>query len=106
MSGRRAVERDHVLVDRRAGEPARASLHAEFMRGKITLIGCPKLDGVDYSEKLADIVTNNDIKSLTVARMEAPCCGGIEQAAAAAALTIIISFPMDISLSLSRKWVT
>jgi hypothetical protein len=63
---------------------ARANFHPEFMRGKVTLIGCPKLDGVDYSEKLTDIITNNNIKSLTIARMEAPCCGGIEQAAVAA----------------------
>jgi ferredoxin len=63
---------------------ARANFHPEFMRGKVTLIGCPKLDGVDYSEKLTDIITNNNIKSLTVVRMEVPCCGGIEQAAIAA----------------------
>ncbi|MDR2649858.1 MAG: 4Fe-4S binding protein [Clostridiales bacterium] len=63
---------------------ARASFHSEFMRGKITLIGCPKLDGVDYSEKLTEIIENNNIKSLTVARMEVPCCGGIEQAAISA----------------------
>ena len=54
------------------------------MRGKITLIGCPKLDEVDYSEKLTGIITNNNIKSLTVVRMEVPCCGGIEQAAVTA----------------------
>jgi ferredoxin len=63
---------------------ARAGFHSEFMRGKITLIGCPKLDGVDYSEKLAGIISNNNIKSLSVARMEVPCCGGIEQASVAA----------------------
>jgi ferredoxin len=62
----------------------RACFHSEFMRGKITLIGCPKLDGVDYSEKLTGIITNNNIKSLTVVRMEVPCCGGIEQASIAA----------------------
>ena len=47
----------------------------------MTLIGCPKLDGVDYSEKLTEILRQNDIKSLTVVRMEVPCCGGIEHAA-------------------------
>ena len=51
------------------------------MRGKITLIGCPKLDAVDYSEKLTEIIANNDIKSVTVLRMEVPCCGGLENAA-------------------------
>lgn len=60
---------------------AYAAMHDEFMRGRITLIGCPKLDGVDYSEKLTEILTANDVKSVTVVRMEVPCCGGLEQAA-------------------------
>ena len=51
------------------------------MKGKITIIGCPKLDAVDYSEKLTEIMAGNDIKSVTVLRMEVPCCGGLEQAA-------------------------
>ena len=55
--------------------------HADFMRNKVTLIGCPKLDDVDYSEKLTAILANNEIKSLTIVRMEVPCCGGIEFAA-------------------------
>lgn len=59
---------------------AYASFHSEFMRGKITLIGCPKLDSTDYSEKLTEILKSNDIKSVTVVRMEVPCCGGIELA--------------------------
>ncbi|MDR0649258.1 MAG: hypothetical protein LBF92_08000, partial [Synergistaceae bacterium] len=63
---------------------ARAGFHHEFMKGRITLIGCPKLDGVDYAEKLTDIIASNNIKSLTVVRMEVPCCGGIEQAAVTA----------------------
>ena len=50
------------------------------MKNKITLIGCPKLDMVDYSEKLTEIIKWNDIQSVTVVRMEVPCCGGIEQA--------------------------
>ena len=50
------------------------------MKNKITIIGCPKLDEVDYSEKLALILANNEIKSITVLRMEVPCCGGIVQA--------------------------
>ena len=50
------------------------------MRGKVTLIGCPKLDGVDYSEKLAEILRQNDIESVQVVRMEVPCCGGLVQA--------------------------
>ncbi len=60
---------------------AYAQMHQEFMRGKITLVGCPKLDGVDYSEKLTEILRNNDIQSVTVVRMEVPCCGGLEMAA-------------------------
>ncbi|WP_434309410.1 ATP-binding protein [Hominifimenecus sp. rT4P-3] len=60
---------------------AYANIHQDFMKGKITLIGCPKLDSVDYSEKLTEIIKNNDIKSVTVLRMEVPCCGGIEMAA-------------------------
>ncbi len=59
---------------------AYANLHQEYMRGKITLIGCPKLDDIDYSEKLATIIANNDIQSVTIVRMEVPCCGGLEMA--------------------------
>lgn len=59
---------------------AYANFHNEFIRGRITLIGCPKLDGVDYTEKLTAILEGNDIKSVTVVRMEVPCCGGIEYA--------------------------
>lgn len=59
---------------------AYANVHQEFMKGKITLIGCPKLDDVDYSEKLTQIITQNEIKSVTVLRMEVPCCGGMEMA--------------------------
>ena len=60
---------------------AYANMHQEFMKGKITIIGCPKLDDTDYSEKLTEIITNNDIQSVTVVRMEVPCCGGLEHAA-------------------------
>ena len=60
---------------------AYAAFHEEFIKGHITIIGCPKLDNADYSEKLAEIIRNNDIKSVTVVRMEVPCCGGLESAA-------------------------
>ena len=60
---------------------AYANFHQEFMRGKVTLIGCPKLDAVDYSEKLTEILRSNDIQSVTILRMEVPCCGGLEMAA-------------------------
>ena len=57
---------------------AYARMHEQFMRGKVTLIGCPKLDAVDYSEKLTQILRTHEIRSVTVVRMEVPCCGGLE----------------------------
>ena len=60
---------------------AYANFHQEFIRGKVTLVGCPKLDGVDYTEKLTEIISSNDIQSVTIVRMEVPCCGGLETAA-------------------------
>lgn len=60
---------------------AHGNFHARYMRDKITLIGCPKLDTADYTEKLAAILKYNDIRSLTVVRMSVPCCGGISRAA-------------------------
>lgn len=60
---------------------AYGDFHNEFIKGRITLIGCPKLDSVDYTEKLTAIISNNNIKSVTIVRMEVPCCGGIENAA-------------------------
>ena len=59
---------------------AYAAFHQQFIRGHITLVGCPKLDGVDYAEKLGEILRRNDIKSVHIVRMEVPCCGGLEQA--------------------------
>ena len=60
---------------------AYASFHQDFIRNKVTLIGCPKLDQVDYSEKLTEIIQHNNIQSVTIVRMEVPCCGGLEMAA-------------------------
>lgn len=59
---------------------AYAKFHEQFMAGRVTLIGCPKLDGVDYSEKLSEILRRNNISSVSVLRMEVPCCGGLETA--------------------------
>ena len=59
---------------------AYGNFHQEFIRNHVTLIGCPKLDEVDYAEKLTQIIANNDIKSVTVTRMQVPCCGGLENA--------------------------
>ena len=60
---------------------AYANMHRDFMKGRVTIVGCPKLDQVDYSEKLTTIFSENDIQSVTIVRMEVPCCGGIEYAA-------------------------
>lgn len=54
--------------------------HTKFMKNRITVIGCPKLDNIDYTDKLMTIIKENDIKSITIARMEVPCCSGIENA--------------------------
>ena len=69
-----------LLVAADCAAYAYGSFHQDFIRGKVTLIGCPKLDGVDYSEKLTEILKRNAIKSVTVVRMEVPCCGGLERA--------------------------
>ena len=72
-----------------------ASVHQDYMRGRVTLIGCPKLDGVDYSKKLAEILQNNAIESVTVLRMEVPCCGGLEAAAKKALLESGKTIPLQ-----------
>ena len=69
-----------VLVAADCTAYAYGNFHQEFIKGRITLVGCPKLDSVDYSEKLTEILRNNGIRSITVVRMEVPCCGGIENA--------------------------
>ena len=74
----------HLLISADCAAYAYGNFHREFIKDRITLIGCSKLDGCDYSEKLTEIIRNNDIKSVTVVRMEVPCCGGIEHAAVTA----------------------
>ena len=69
-----------LLISADCAAYACGSFHEDFIKGKITLIGCPKLDEEDYAEKLTAIFSQNDIKSVTVVRMEVPCCGGIENA--------------------------
>ena len=71
----------HLLIAADCTAYAYASFHEKFIRNRITLIGCPKLDSVDYSEKLTEIIRNNDIQSVTIVRMEVPCCSGLEMAA-------------------------
>ena len=67
-----------ILVAADCTAYAYGDFHRDFMQGKAVIIGCTKLDAIDYSEKLAKIFRNNDIKSITVTRMEVPCCGGME----------------------------
>ena len=69
-----------VLVAADCTAYAYGNFHQEFIRGRVTLVGCPKLDSVDYSEKLTQIFMNNPLRSVTVVRMEVPCCGGMENA--------------------------
>jgi ferredoxin len=73
-------ENAHLLIAADCTAYAYANIHQDFMRNRITLIGCPKLDEIDYSEKLAAIIAGHNIKSVTVLRMEVPCCGGIANA--------------------------
>jgi ferredoxin len=71
----------NLLIAADCSAYAYANMHNKFMKGKITVIGCPKLDNVAYAEKLTSIIKNNDIQSVTIVRMEVPCCGGLEMAA-------------------------
>ena len=71
----------HLLIAADCSAYAYGSFHNDFIRGKVVLIGCPKLDEGDYTEKLTEIISRNNIKSLTIVRMEVPCWGGIEHAA-------------------------
>ncbi|MBR5188315.1 MAG: 4Fe-4S binding protein [Clostridia bacterium] len=75
---------------------AYADFHQDFMQGKITLIGCPKLDSCDYAEKLAQIFTYNSIQSIQVLRMEVPCCGGLENAVKRAILASGKKIPLQV----------
>ena len=70
----------NLLIAADCSAYAFGDFHNRFVKNRITLIGCPKLDDIDYSEKLTDIIKNNNIKSVMVVRMEVPCCGGIENA--------------------------
>ena len=74
-------ENANLLIAADCTAYAYADFHNRFIKNRITLIGCPKLDEGDYTKKLTEIIKNNNIKSLTIVRMEVPCCGGIEHAA-------------------------
>jgi hypothetical protein len=71
----------HLLVAADCTAFACADFHRDFMDGRAVVVGCPKLDAVDYAQKLGQILQAHDVLDVTVARMEVPCCGGIEQAA-------------------------
>ncbi len=73
-------ENADLLISADCAAYAYGDFHCKFMKNRVVLIGCPKLDDVDYSEKLTAIIANNSIKSVTVVRMEVPCCGGIQKA--------------------------
>lgn len=75
---------------------AYGNFHREFIRGRVTLIGCPKLDAVDYAEKLAAILAANEIRSVTLVRMSVPCCGGLEHAARRALQASGKQIPFDV----------
>ena len=85
-----------VLVAADCTAYAYGNFHQAFIKGRITLVGCPKLDSVDYSEKLTVILRNNAIRSITVVRMEVPCCGGIENAVKRALQGSGKSIPCDV----------
>jgi ferredoxin len=87
----------HLLIAADCTAFAYGNIHSEFMKNKITLIGCPKLDNVQYSEKLSEIIKNNNIKSISVLRMEVPCCGGITNAVKNALLTSGKMIPWNIT---------
>ena len=74
-------DRAKLLIAADCTAYAYANIHEEFMKGKVTLIGCPKLDDVDYSEKLTEIIRDNDVRGVTILRMDVPCCGGLQRAA-------------------------
>ena len=85
-----------ILVAADCTAYAYGNFHEDFIRGRVTLIGCPKLDMLDYSQKLTQIFAGNDISSVTVARMEVPCCGGIEYAVKQAILGSGKEIPLQV----------
>lgn len=86
----------HLLIAADCTAYAYTNLHQDFMQNKVTLIGCPKLDDIDYSAKLAEILKNHAIKSITVLRMEVPCCGGLVEAVKKALLTSSNMVPWNV----------
>ena len=77
---------------------AYGAFHEHFIKGRVTLVGCPKLDGVDYADKLSQIFAANDIKSIRLARMQVPCCGGLESAVKRAVAASGKDIPVSVSI--------
>ena len=88
----------HLLIAADCTAYAYGDFHRDFIRGKVTLIGCPKLDQGDYAEKLSAILAQNDVRSVTVARMTVPCCGGIQRAAEAAVAASGKNIPLHVAV--------
>lgn len=86
----------HLLIAADCSAYAYASIHKDFMKDKVTLIGCSKLDNIDYSEKLTNIFLFNSIKSITVLRMEVPCCGGLEMMVKKAIIQSGKNIPLEV----------
>ena len=86
----------HLLIAADCTAYSYGNFHRDFMQGKVTMIGCPKLDAVDYSEKLAQIFQYNDIRSVTVTRMTVPCCGGLSYAVETAIKNSGKNIPLNI----------
>ena len=86
----------HLLVAADCTAFAHGNFHEQFMKEKVTLVGCPKLDPVNYSEKLTEIIRQNNLKSVTVTRMEVPCCGGLEYAVRTALEQSKKSIPLNV----------
>lgn len=88
----------HLLIAADCTAYACKNFHHDFMKGRITLIGCPKLDDTEYSKKLSEIIGHNDIKSITCVRMEVPCCRGIEEAVRQAVASSGKSVPWKVAV--------
>lgn len=86
----------HLLIAADCTAYAAGNFHADFIKGRVVLIGCPKLDAIDYTQKLTEIIAHNDLQSITVVRMEVPCCGGIEIAARRALVNGAKAVPLRI----------
>ena len=90
------LDNAHLLIAADCAAYAYASFHGDFMKGRITLIGCPKLDDADYAKKLTELLQANPIESITVVRMEVPCCGGLERAVQQAMTASNRQFPLTV----------